>query len=95
MTEWGITLEAAVVRQLHITKPIGHYFLVLGNVKAMSFLQLVYVDGVAVGGTFTACVIGGIGNQYLGSLVSQWQGEVSRMGTDPALMVAGYIVNQR
>ena len=51
MTNGSIALETTVVWQLHIAKPIAHNFLVLVDIERMAFLQLVYVDGMVVGGT--------------------------------------------
>ena len=67
MTEWGVTLKATVVGKLHVSKPVAHDLFVFVHIEAVSFLQLVYVDGMMVGGTFTAGIIGGIGNQDFSS----------------------------
>lgn len=95
MAKWCVTLEASVVRQLHIAQPIAHDFLVLGNIEAMAFLQLIYVNGMVVGGAFTAGIIGSISEQDFSGLVSQGQSQVRSMGTKPAHVVTGYIVNHR
>ena len=51
MSDGSIALEASVVWQLHVAEPIAHDFLILVYIERMAFLQLVYVDGMVVGGT--------------------------------------------